>query len=143
MMKTLLFTMLCMAGALWAGAQTVDLHVQNRHACDVRFQILGGDCDNTQSVTYSRVYTSVAGMNSYWSLPAILWLGPPPPGIIGVRVYADYSGCTTFYTDIFIPSGGPMPLLGPPVFPICSPCPPINTFFETYCGQLLNYVMFF
>ncbi|WP_146146868.1 hypothetical protein [Taibaiella chishuiensis] len=142
-MKRALLTLALAAGALFTKAQTTTMHVQNRNACIVGFQFIGGDCGNTQSVTYSTIIPSPAGVNTSWPLSSIPWMGPPPPGIIGVRVYNDYTGCSPAYTDIFIPTGGPTPLFGPPVIPMCTSCPPINTFFEIYCGQPVNYVMFF
>ncbi len=142
-MKSILLTIACIVSALCAGAQTVHLNVQNRLSCPVRYQLIGGDCDNPQDLKFSDMQVTADVAHSYFSVPTVGWGGPPPPGIIGLRIYADYDWCSPVYTDVFIPSSGPTPLFGPTVIPTCSGCAPINTFFEIYCGSPNNIVMFF
>lgn len=141
-----------LAGAFFAKAQTVVMYMQNGSACDVYYQLLGGTCDNmaAPAVQVGLPVKLVRGANTAAPFLSLAWssgfLPSPPNGFVGVRVYSDDPmGCSSAtFTDFMVPSGGPMPLLGGPVFPTCaSDCSSINFFFESYCGNPTNYVHFY
>ncbi len=147
-MKAIFFTLALIAGTLFARGQTTAVNMQSRYPGPVYYRLLGGDCNNPQVYQVSDPQPFVSPGDNFMSyLPGVGWGGPLPTGIIGVRIYSDDpspgAGCAYTYTDVFVPSGGPMPLLGGPVFPVYSGLPPIRVLFEIYCGQPTNTFMFY
>lgn len=147
-MKTVFLALVLLASAIFAKAQTAFVNIQNATPCPVHYELYAGICGNTQMLITSAPLTAAAGENSVWlpgTIPGIPTL-PPGWGIIGMRVYSDNpaSICSTItFIDVFAPTGGPLPALGGPLVPTCSACPPIHTFFETYCSSTTNIFRFF
>lgn len=146
-MKTVFLSIVLLASTFFAKAQTVSLNIQNATPCNVYFVLYAGTCGNPQMVVTSKVLTAPAGGNYVLPIGGIAWTGPLPAGagIIGMRVYSDdpatCSTATSF--NAFAPTSGPLPAIGGPLFPSCSPCPPFQTFIETYCSNASNIFRFF
>lgn len=146
-MKTVFLTLVLIAGTLFAKAQTTWVNIQNANPCDVHYMLFASTCDDLQRVILSdSEFVALPGENSIRTFSGTVWAGPLSigAGIVGMRVFSDDPLCgTRTFIDVFAPTGGPLPAIGGPLFPTCSGCPPIHTFFETYCGSVTNIFRFF
>lgn len=146
-MKTVFLSIVLIASTLFAKAQTVSLNIQNATPCNVYFVLYAGVCGNPQMLIPSKVMPAGPGANFGIPIGGVAWTGPLPPGagIVGMRVYSDDPAtCSTAtFFDAFAPVSGPLPAIGGPLFPSCSPCPPFRTFIETYCNNSNNIFRFF
>ena len=145
-MKVLSLTLALLAGALFAKAQTSMIHVQNSNPCPVYYVLYAGNCANPQVRVPSDLQMVPGNVDYPLFFSSVAWMGPVLPGygFTGMRVYSDdptTCGTATFI-DVMAPTSGPLPALGGPLFPTCSGCPPIRTFFETYCGGFSNIFRF-
>ena len=145
-MKTIFLALVLVAGTLFAKAQTTWLNIQSGNPCDVHYRLFASFCDDPQRVVMSdSEFVAFPGENAIRTFTGTVWAGGVffGMGIVGMRVYSDDPSCSSRTSvDVFAPVSGPILPPGSPVFPTCTPCPPIYTFFEIYCSSANNIFRF-